>query len=100
MLHLATVFALVSAVATAPPAVPSSPTTLPAASPAALVATLPDEGVPTASSPTTAIRTTGPAAPKHSIIEFPWTRHFNMQQQNAAMEAELGAFSVTRSPSK
>jgi hypothetical protein len=100
MLDLATIFALVSAVATAPAALPSPPTALPAPSPAAVAVAYPPDGVPATSSRATAIGTAGAAAPKHSIIQFPWTRYSNTRQQNAAMEAEIDAFNVARPPYK
>jgi len=88
MLYLTTVLALTSAVITAPPA-PAMPSPATVSSGTFAAATL------RPSAPTNV-----PAdAPKRPLVEFPWTRYITVQQQNAAMQAELDRFfNVDRSP--
>jgi hypothetical protein len=85
MLHLITLLAVTSAVVTAPVA---SPLPSPAAdAPAATCNAGAMSAVKSAN------------APKHPIVEFPWTHYLTVEQQNAAMREELDRFfNVDHSP--
>jgi len=85
MLHL-TVLALAASIAAAPAASPAPSTT--AAMPSVTRTTTEMTG------------TTHAAAPKKPNLELPgWTRYLTIEQQNAAMRAELDAeFNIDHSP--
>ena len=91
MLHLAVVLALTSAVAPGPVAQPAPSPLASPASPVAMAAPLPGDGASEVL-PATEIRVPANAdAPKHAIVQFPWTRYTAARQQSAAMEAEIDA---------